>query len=145
MLVDEKGLWPDGQFADHVPDRPHRVPAEAPGDRRGAAARPSQKSIDFANADQAPGQDGDERRAQAARRQLVAGPGGPRPRLQRAVVHIDPIAGTFPQLSKDSVTAGRRQKETDLAGFFDLAPLNNVLTAAGKPTVDAAGLDKAQG
>ena len=32
-----------------------------------------------------------------------------------------------------------------LAGFVDVTPLNNVLTAAGQPAVDAAGLDKAQG
>ena len=50
-----------------------------------------------------------------------------------------------PQLAKDSVTAGITDKETNLAGFVDVTPLNNVLTAAGKPTVDAAGLDKAQG
>ena len=43
------------------------------------------------------------------------------------------------------VTAGITDKETNLAGFVDVTPLNNVLTAAGKPTVDAAGLDKAQG
>ena len=58
---------------------------------------------------------------------------------------IDPLAATFPQLSKDSVTAGAAEKETNLAGFVDVTPLNTVLTAAGKPTVDAAGLDKAQG
>jgi NitT/TauT family transport system substrate-binding protein len=55
---------------------------------------------------------------------------------------IDPLAATFPQLAKDSVTAGSAEKETNLAGFVDVTPLNNVLTAAGKPTVDAAGLDK---
>ena len=58
---------------------------------------------------------------------------------------IDPLAATFPQLAKDSVTAGVAEKEPNLAGFVDVTPLNNVLTAAGKPAVDAAGLDKAQG
>src|SRR5205085_7663034 len=69
--------------------------------------------------------------------------------LDRAFTELsfdsDPLAATFPQLSKDSVTAGATEKETNLAGFVDVAPLNNVLTAAGKPTVDAAGLDKAHG
>ena len=41
-------------------------------------------------------------------------------------------------------TAGAAEKEPNLKGFFDLTPLNDVLTAAGKPAVDAAGLDKAQ-
>jgi NitT/TauT family transport system substrate-binding protein len=54
----------------------------------------------------------------------------------------DPLAATFPQLAKDAVTAGVAEKETDLAGFVDVTALNNVLTAAGQPTVDAAGLDK---
>jgi NitT/TauT family transport system substrate-binding protein len=40
------------------------------------------------------------------------------------------------------VTAGIADKETDLTGFVDVTPLNNVLTATGQPTVDAAGLDK---
>ena len=58
---------------------------------------------------------------------------------------IDPLAAQFPQLSKDSVTAGATPKETNLAGFVDVGPLNTVLSAAGKPPVDAAGLDKPQG
>ena len=69
--------------------------------------------------------------------------------LDRAFTELsfgsDPLAATFPQLAKDSVTAGITDKETNLAGFVDVTPLNTVLTAAGKPTVDAAGLDKAQG
>ena len=30
---------------------------------------------------------------------------------------LDPLAATFPQLAKDSVTAGVADKETDLKGF----------------------------
>ena len=66
--------------------------------------------------------------------------------LDRAFTELsfgnDPLASTFPQLAKDAVTAGIAEKETNLAGFVDVTPLNNVLTAAGQPTVDAAGLDK---
>ena len=36
-------------------------------------------------------------------------------------------------------------EETNLKGFIDVTALNGVLTQAGKPAVDAAGLDKAQG
>ena len=57
----------------------------------------------------------------------------------------DPLAATFPQLAKDSVTAGVTSKPTDLAGFLDVTPLNTVLQGAGKPAVSAAGLDKAGG
>ena len=52
--------------------------------------------------------------------------------LDRAFTQLsfttDPLAGTFPQLAKDSVTAGITEKETNLAGFVDVAPLNNGVT-----------------
>ena len=68
------------------------------------------------------------------------------PVLDRAFSAIelttDPIASAFPQLAKDSVTAGVTTSETKLDGFLDLTLLNDVRKAAGKPAVDAAGLDK---
>jgi NitT/TauT family transport system substrate-binding protein len=57
-------------------------------------------------------------------------------------VTADPIAAEFPQLAKDQVTAGITKNAPDVAGFADLGPLNDVLAKAGKPTVDAAGLDQ---
>jgi NitT/TauT family transport system substrate-binding protein len=66
--------------------------------------------------------------------------------IDRAFANItitaDPIAAQFPQLAKDQVTAGIAKEAPSVAGFADLGPLNEVLTKAGKPTVDAAGLDK---
>jgi len=56
-------------------------------------------------------------------------------------ITADPIASTFPQLAKDQVTAGIAKQAPVVAGFADLGPLNDVLSKAGKPTVDAAGLD----
>jgi NitT/TauT family transport system substrate-binding protein len=109
-----------------------------------ALLRAEQKSIDFASGqpDQAKTVTND------AIKQLTNSSLAPAV-LDRAFTQLsfgsDPLAATFPQLAKDSVTAGISEKETNLAGFVDVAPLNNVLTAAGKPTVDAAGLDKAQG
>jgi NitT/TauT family transport system substrate-binding protein len=65
--------------------------------------------------------------------------------IDRAFEHIqitaDPIAATFPQLAKDQVTAGIAKQAPAVAGFADLGPLNDVLAKAGKPAVDAAGLD----
>ena len=55
---------------------------------------------------------------------------------------FDPLAGRFPQLAKDSVTAGITKEETPLGGLVDLTALNAVLRQAGKPEVDASGLDK---
>lgn len=53
----------------------------------------------------------------------------------------DPLSATFPQLAQDSVDAGIADELVDLAGFVDVAPLNAELEAAGRPPVDAAGLD----
>lgn len=57
-------------------------------------------------------------------------------------ITADPISAQFPQLAKDQVTAGIAKEAPSVSGFADLGPLNDVLTKAGKPTVDAAGLDK---
>lgn len=54
----------------------------------------------------------------------------------------DPVTGQFSQLAKDQVTAAIAKQAPDLAGFADLSLLNEVLAKAGKPAVDAAGLDK---
>jgi NitT/TauT family transport system substrate-binding protein len=40
------------------------------------------------------------------------------------------------------VTAGITKDETNLAGLVDLSALNTVLKQAGKPEVNASGLDK---
>jgi NitT/TauT family transport system substrate-binding protein len=51
----------------------------------------------------------------------------------------DPLASTLQSETDHGVTAGLLTKPS-LAGIYDLAPLNKVLTAAGEPTVSAAGL-----
>ena len=144
VLVDEKTLWPDGQFPTTVLIVRDAVPAGAPADRRGAAARRAEGRSTSRPRDQAQA----KTVTNDAIKQLTNSSLAPAV-LDRAFTElsfgIDPLAATFPQLAKDSVTAGVTEKETNLAGFVDVTPLNNVLTAAGKPTVDAAGLDKAQG
>ncbi|MEU4739299.1 ABC transporter substrate-binding protein [Actinosynnema sp. NPDC023658] len=68
------------------------------------------------------------------------------PVLDRAFDNIeltlDPQAKSFPQLAEDAVTAGVSKEAADVAGLADFTLLNKVLSAAGKPTVDTAGLDK---
>jgi NitT/TauT family transport system substrate-binding protein len=143
VLVDEKSQWPDGKFPTTVlivrtpflQEHPETVQA---------LLRAEQRSIDFANTQQSQAKtvtnDAIKKITNSSLAPAV---------LDRSFTElsfgIDPLAATFPQLSKDSVTAGATDKETNLAGFVDVTPLNTVLTAAGKPTVDAAGLDKAQG
>lgn len=51
----------------------------------------------------------------------------------------DPLAGTFPQLLDNGVSAGV-SKPADLDGLFELTLLNKVLQAAGGQPVTAAGL-----
>ena len=143
VLVDERTLWPDGQFPTTVLIVRTQFLQEHPQTVE-ALLRATQRSIDFANDDQAQA----KTVANDAIKQLTNSALAPAV-LDRSFTElnfgIDPLAATFPQLSKDSVTAGATPTETNLAGFVDVTPLNNVLTAAGKPTVDAAGLDKAQG
>ena len=140
VLVDEKTLWPNGQFPTTVLIVRKQFLAEHPQTVE-ALLRAEQKAIDFATTqpDEAKTVTND------AIKQLTNSSLAPAV-LDRAFTELsfgtDPLASTFPQLAKDSVTAGITEKETDLTGFLDVTPLNNVLTAAGQPTVDAAGLDK---
>jgi NitT/TauT family transport system substrate-binding protein len=140
VLVDEKSLWPEGKFPttvvvvrkDFLDQHPQTVQAvlKAVLDANNLAA-------------------GDAAEAKAAvNRQLksLTGSALSQPVLDRAFANIDlttdPLASRFPQLSQDQVTAGIAKSAPKVNGFFDLAPLNAVLTAAGKPTVSAAGLDQ---
>jgi NitT/TauT family transport system substrate-binding protein len=138
VLVDEKDLWPDGKFpttvilvrTDFLRQHPDTVQAFLRGHL---------KALDYATANPAEAKTVVNDGLKKLTGNQLAGPV-----LDRALANIqlgpDPLAATFPQLAKDSVTAGITDKPTDLAGFFDLAALNAVLTAAGRPTVDAAGL-----
>ncbi|BCT77289.1 sulfonate ABC transporter substrate-binding protein [Sinomonas cyclohexanicum] len=63
--------------------------------------------------------------------------------LERSLANItftaDPLAGAFPKLLHDGVTAGVT-KDADLHGLFDLRGLNEALAAADHPPASAAGL-----
>ncbi len=143
VLLDERDLWPDGKFpttvlivrTEFLQEHPQTVEA---------LLRAHQRSIEFTATQQAQA----KTVANDAIKQITNSALAPAV-LDRAFTEltfdIDPLAATFPQLSKDSVTAGATPAETNLAGFVDVTALNTVLTAAGKPAVDAAGLDKAQG
>ncbi len=143
VLVDERTLWPDGKFpttvlivrTEFLTQHPETVQALLRGE---------QAAIVFAASDLV----GATTVANEAIRKLT-GSTLAAPVLDRAFTELsfglDPLAATFPQLSRDSVTAGVTEKETDLTGFVDVRSLNSVLQATGKPAVDAAGLDEPQG
>jgi NitT/TauT family transport system substrate-binding protein len=139
VLLDEKTLWPDGKFPTTVlivrtqflQEHPETVKALLTG---------LVAAIDFANTDKAAA----KTEVNAQLKELTGKALKPAV-IDRAFANIqitaDPIASTFPQLAKDQVTAGIAKEAPTVAGFADLGPLNDVLSKAGKPTVDAAGLD----
>ncbi|MFI7066309.1 ABC transporter substrate-binding protein [Kribbella sp. NPDC050124] len=139
VLLDEKTLWPDGKFPTTVlivrtqflQEHPESVKALLTG---------LVAAIDFSTSDQAAA-----KTVVNAQLKELTGKALKPAVIDRAFANIeitaDPIASTFPQLAKDQVTAGIAKEAPAVAGFADLGPLNDVLTKAGKPTVDAAGLD----
>ncbi len=142
-LVDEEALWPQRTFPTTVLIVRTQFLREHPQTVE-ALLRAHQRSIDFLNTEQVEA----KTTANRAIKELTTSALTPAV-LDRAFVKlsfdIDPLAWTFPQLAKDSVTAGITTTERNLAGFVDVTPLNNVLRAGGRPPVDAAGLDRAQG
>jgi NitT/TauT family transport system substrate-binding protein len=143
VLVDEKTLWPDGKFPTTVLIVRTQFLQEHPQTVE-AILRAHQRSIEFATSDQAQA----KTIANDAIKQLTNSSLAPAV-LDRAFSEltfgIDPLAATFPQLAKDSVTAGTAETEPNLAGLVDVTALNAVLEGSGQPAVDAGGLDKAAG
>ena len=140
VLLDEATLWPNGKFPTTVLMVRTEFLQQYPDTVR-ALLRGHLKAIDVAAADPAQAKTVVNEGLQKLTGNALAGPV-----IDRAFPNItldpDPLAATFPQLAQDSATAGITDKPTDLAGFVDVGPLNAELQAAGKPTVDAAGLDK---
>lgn len=140
VFVDEKELWPDGKFpttvlivrTEFLEQHPQTVKAFL----KGLVA-----SIDYADDDEA-----DAQAAVNGQLEKLTGKTLKPDVIKRAWSNItltfDPVAGQFKQLAKDQVTAGIAQTAPDVAGFADLTQLNAVLKEAGKPVVDAGGLDK---
>ncbi|MET0133775.1 MAG: ABC transporter substrate-binding protein [Kibdelosporangium sp.] len=140
VLLDEKTLWPGGRFpttvvivrSEFLQQHPQTVQA---------ILRGHINAIEWAK-----GNESEAKTVVNATLKELAGSSLSQPVLDSAFKAIelttDPVASTFPQLAKDSVTAGIVPKAADLKGFADLGALNEALKATGKPAVDAAGLDK---
>jgi NitT/TauT family transport system substrate-binding protein len=139
VLLDEATLWPGGKFPTTVlivrtqflQEHPETVKALLSG---------LVASIDYSTTNPA-----DAKTVVNDQLKAATGKALKPAVIDRAFKNIqitaDPIASTFPQLAKDQVTAGIAKDAPAVAGFADLGPLNDVLSKAGKPTVDAAGLD----
>lgn len=140
VLIDERELWPDGRFPTTVVVVRTRFLAEHPQTVRGLL-RGLVAATDWAAANPAQARTV----ANTALRTLTGRELAPAV-IDRAfsaiTLTVDPLASTFPQLALDGVIAGVSRTAPDLKGLVDLGPLNAVLTAAGRPAADAAGLDK---
>jgi NitT/TauT family transport system substrate-binding protein len=137
VLLDESTLWPDKKFVitnivvsqKFLKQHPKAVEA---------VLKASVETNRWINANP------DEAKA-AANKQLAedSGKGLPADVLDPAWKSIrftdDPLAPTLGTEAEHAVKAGLLDKP-DLKGIYDLAPLNKVLRAAGRPTVDDAGL-----
>ncbi len=140
VLVDEASLWPDGRFPTTVLVVRTRYLQQHPQTvtelLRGLVA-----ADDYAGGNSAGA-------PAATNAELARLTGKPLARnvLDRAwsdiTITTDPLAARFPRLAVDGVTAGVATSAPDLHGFIDVGPLDAVLRSDGRPTVDAAGLDK---
>jgi NitT/TauT family transport system substrate-binding protein len=139
VLVDERDLWPGGQFPTTVVVARTGFLAEHQASVR-ALLRGLLATIDWAQANKT--------EAWTVTNDAIeelTGKALSAPVIERAfgniTLAIDPLAATFGQLARDSVTAGVSKREPDLKGLVDLTALNAVLASAGRPPIDAAGLD----
>ncbi|MBW4720891.1 ABC transporter substrate-binding protein [Saccharothrix obliqua] len=140
VLLDEKSLWEGGQFPTTVllvrtkflKEHPQTVEALLKGH--------------LAATDYALDNKADAKQVVNGALKALTGKALGEPVLDRAFDNIeltlDPQAKTFPRLAQDAVVAGVAKEAADVAGLADFTLLNKVLTAAGKPAVDTAGLDK---
>ncbi|MER5782158.1 aliphatic sulfonate ABC transporter substrate-binding protein [Streptomyces mobaraensis] len=139
VLLDESSLWPGGKFVitnvivsrkflDRHPDVVEAVLRGSVRTNAWIAANPAKAKAS----------------ANAALKKL-SGKALPADVLDPAWASIrttdDPLAATLRAEADHAVAAGLLDKP-DLSGIYDLAPLNKVLKAEGRPPVDAAGLGR---
>jgi NitT/TauT family transport system substrate-binding protein len=137
VLVDEKDLWPGGEFVTtHLIVRTEFL--QQYPDSVAALLRGHVAAVELAT--------GDAAAAKAAVNAGLEAAGG-KPLdaavLDRAwselTVTYDPIASALEKSAENGVAAGTSEK-TDLDGIYDLRPLNAVLKDRGLDTVSAGGL-----
>ncbi|EPH46657.1 ABC transporter substrate-binding protein [Streptomyces aurantiacus] len=137
VLLDEADLWPDKKFVitniivsqEFLKKHPKVVEA---------VLRGSVKTNQWIKANPAKA----KAAANAKLKQLNGKPLPPEvidPAWKSIEFTDDPLAATLGTEADHAVKAGLLKKP-DLNGIYDLAPLNKVLKAAGRPAVDDAGL-----
>ncbi|MEU8624725.1 aliphatic sulfonate ABC transporter substrate-binding protein [Streptomyces sp. NPDC048669] len=137
VLLDESTLWPDNKFVITNIIVSQKFLDQHP-DVVEAVLRGSVNTNKWINADP------DRAKASAnAALKTLSGKELPADVIDPAWKSIqftdDPLAATLDAEAKHAVKAGLLD-EPDLAGIYDLKPLNKILKAAGKPEVADAGL-----
>jgi NitT/TauT family transport system substrate-binding protein len=140
VLVDERTQWPDGKFpttvlivrTEFLQQHPATVEALLKGEL---------DAVDWAASNKADAEAAVNAQLKKLTGKALAGNVIDDSWGQIALT-TDPLAGRFPQLAKDQVTAGVAKTAPSVQGFADLTLLNKVLQAAGKPAVSAGGLDQ---
>ncbi|MEU4264038.1 aliphatic sulfonate ABC transporter substrate-binding protein [Streptomyces argenteolus] len=137
VLLDESTLWPDNKFVITNIIVSQKFLKEHP-DVVEAVLRGSVKTNEWINANPQEAKVS----ANAALKKL-SGKELPAEVIDPAWKSItfldDPLAATLDAQAKHAVKAGLLE-EPNLKGIYDLAPLNKILKAEGKDTVDDAGL-----
>ncbi|MEU0738791.1 aliphatic sulfonate ABC transporter substrate-binding protein [Streptomyces sp. NPDC006134] len=137
VLLDEASLWPDEKFVITNIIVSQKFLAEHPKAVE-AVLKASVETNQWIK-------DHPEEAKAAANEQLAADTGKALPAevldpaWKSIQVTDDPLAATLDAQAEHAVKAGLL-KEPDLEGIYDLALLNKVLKAAGRPAVDDAGL-----
>ncbi|HWE89613.1 MAG TPA: ABC transporter substrate-binding protein, partial [Pseudonocardiaceae bacterium] len=138
VLVDEKSLWPNGEFPTTVVLVRKQFLEQHPATVT-ALLKGEQDAINYAA--------GDKAGAEAAvndQLKKLTGATLSQPVIDRAfselTLTLDPLASDFPTLAQDQVTAGISSSAPNINGIADLTLVNQILTAAGKPAVSAGGL-----
>jgi NitT/TauT family transport system substrate-binding protein len=132
VLVDERTLWPDGRFVTtHVIVRTAYLKQQP--EMVASFLRAHLRAIDFLN--------GDPEKARGVVNTAIGRLTGkelPPAVIERAwstlTFTVDPIASSLHKSAEDATAVGLLDP-AKLDGIYDLAPLNALLAAAGKPAV----------
>jgi NitT/TauT family transport system substrate-binding protein len=132
VLVDERALWPDGKFVTtHLIVRTKFL--EQHPELVAAVLRAHVRAVDFANAEP-------EQARELVNRAIekLTGKALPAAVIEGAwpklAFTVDPIASSLRKSAEDGVEVGLLEPVA-LDGIYALGPLNEILAAAGKPTV----------
>src|SRR3954454_15458514 len=138
VLVDEKDLWPQGQFVTTQLIVRTEFLQKYP-DAVAALLRGHVKAVEFAQSDSE-----GAKQAVNAGLKSAGGKSLDAPVLDRAwgelTVTYDPTASALEQSAKNAVPAGTAPQPVDLKGIYDLRPLNAIVEKQSLEPVLAGGL-----